>query len=85
MKNKKILISIVILIAILILGTIKVEAASAKIEASTSTAEVGAEVTITAKFTAAAWHIKVSGNGITVHNQFPLEGSPIDTNNKIIE
>ena len=64
MKNKKILISIVILIAILIIGTIKVEAASAKIEASTSTAEVGAEVTITAKFTAAAWNVKVSGNGI---------------------
>ena len=28
---------------------------------------------------------KVSGNGITVHNQFPLEGSPIETKNKIIE
>lgn len=65
MKNKKILISIVILIVILIIGTIKVEAASAKIEASASTAEVGAEVTITAKFTAAAWNVKVSGNGIT--------------------
>ena len=28
---------------------------------------------------------KVSGNGMTLHNQFPLEGSPIETKNKIAE
>ncbi len=65
MKSKKILITIFILIAALLIGTIKVQAASVNIEASKKTVEVGDEVTITAKFTAAAWNIKVSGSGIS--------------------
>lgn len=65
MKSKKILIVILTLIAILLVGTIKVQAASAEIYASKTTVEVGEDVTITAKFTAAAWNIKVSGNGIS--------------------
>ena len=65
MKSRKILIVILILIATLVIGTIKVQAASAEIYASKTTVEVGDEVTITAKFKAAAWNVKVSGNGIS--------------------
>lgn len=65
MKSKKVLIAIFILIVTLLIGTVKVQAASAGIEASKKQVEVGDEVTITAKFTAAAWNIKVSGNGIS--------------------
>lgn len=65
MKTKKILIAILILIVALLIGTVKVEAASAEIYASKATAEVGENITITAKFTAAAWNVKVSGNGIS--------------------
>lgn len=64
MKTKKILISILILIVALLMGTVEAQAANAEIYASKSKAEVGDEITITAKFTAAAWNLKVSGNGI---------------------
>ena len=64
MKSKKILIAILILIATILIGTVRVEAATAEIYASKATVEVGESVTITAKFVAAAWNIKVSGNGI---------------------
>lgn len=65
MKNKKILVTIFILIMILVIGTINVKAASYNIEANKKTVEVGEKVTITVKFVAAAWNVKVSGNGIT--------------------
>lgn len=65
MKNKKILVTIFILIITLLIGTINVKAASYEIGASKKTVEVGEEVTITVKFVAAAWNVKVSGNGIT--------------------
>lgn len=65
MKTKKILIAILILIVALLIGTVKVKAASAEIYPSKATAEVGEDITITAKFTAAAWNVKVSGNGIS--------------------
>lgn len=65
MKNKKILVTIFILIITLLIGTINVKAASCEIGASKKTVEVGEEVTITVKFVAAAWNVKVSGNGIT--------------------
>jgi len=65
MKNKKILVTIVILIMTLVIGTINVKAASYNIEANKKTVEVGEKVTITVKFVAAAWNVKVSGNGIT--------------------
>ena len=65
MKNKKILVAIVISIITLIIGTINVKAASYEIKANKTTAEVGDEVIITVKFVAAAWNVKVNGNGIT--------------------
>ena len=65
METKKILIAILILIVALLIGTIKVQAANAEIYASKTPVEVGDDVTITAKFTAAAWNVKVSGNGIS--------------------
>lgn len=65
MKSKKILTIMLILIGILLIGTLKVQAASSEIYASKTTAEVGENVTVTVKFTAAAWNIKVSGNGIS--------------------
>lgn len=65
MKNKKILVTIFILIITLLIGTINVKAASYEVGASKKTAEVGDKVTITVKFVAAAWNVKVSGNGIT--------------------
>lgn len=65
MKNKKILVTIFILIITLLIGTINVKAASYEIGASKKTVEVGEEVTITVKFVAAAWNVKVSGNGIS--------------------
>lgn len=65
MKNKKILVTIFILIITLLIGTINVKAASCEIGASKKTVEVGDEVTITVKFVAAAWNVKVNGNGIT--------------------
>lgn len=65
MKNKKVLVTIFILIMTLVIGTINVKAASYDIEANKKTVEVGEKVTITVKFVAAAWNVKVSGNGIT--------------------
>ena len=65
MKYRKILIAVLITVAIMVIGNIKVKAASAEITALNQTAEVGDNVTITVKFTAAAWNLKVSGNGIT--------------------
>lgn len=65
MKNKKILVTIFILIITLLIGTINVKAASCEVGANKKTVEVGDEVTITVKFVAAAWNIKVNGNGIT--------------------
>lgn len=65
MKNKKILIILLILMASMIIWNYKVQAASAEISASKANAEVGESVVITAKFAAAAWNLKVSGDGIT--------------------
>lgn len=65
MKNKKILVTILILIVTLLIGTINVKAASCEIGANKKTVEVGEDVTITVKFIAAAWNVKVNGNGIT--------------------
>lgn len=65
MKYKKILITFLIMIAIVMIGNTKVEAASAEISTPNQTVEVGDNVTITVEFTAAAWNLKVSGNGIS--------------------
>ena len=65
MKNKKLLVTIFILVITLLIGTINVKAASCEIGASKKTVEVGEDVTITVKFIAAAWNVKVNGNGIT--------------------
>lgn len=65
MKNKKILVTIFICIITLIMGTSNVKAASCEVGANKKTAEVGDDVTITVKFVAAAWNVKVNGNGIT--------------------
>lgn len=64
MKNKIILIWVIV-IAIISLGTMKVEAASASVKPSKTSVEVGDKVNITVTFTAAAWNLKVSGDGIS--------------------
>lgn len=64
MKYKKTITMILIILIILLFANIKIQAASANITASTNTAEVGNNVTITVRFSAAAWNLKVSGDGI---------------------
>ncbi len=64
MKKRISIIVFGIILAIFI-GTVKVEAASADITATKATAEVGDNVSITVNFTAAAWNLKVSGEGIS--------------------
>lgn len=50
---------------LLLLSPVIVNAASAKITASPTTAYVGDSVTITATYTAAAWNLTISGNGVS--------------------
>lgn len=67
MKKQKTLITILVFILTLLAGTITAKASSsAKIYTSTTTAEVGQDVTITAEFTAAAWNVKINVNGSVV-------------------
>lgn len=58
-----------IIFAVLMLGIIgitsKVQAASANISATKTTATVGDSVTITVNINAAAWNLKVTGNGVS--------------------
>lgn len=63
--KKRILIMAFGIILAIIIGTAKVEAANANITASKTTVEVGENVTITVNFTAAAWNLKVSGDGVS--------------------
>lgn len=62
--KKRLLIIIFGIILSIFIGTAKVEAANANITASKTTAEVGENVTIAVNFTAAAWNLKVSGEGV---------------------
>lgn len=63
-KVSKILTIILGIFIILTIGTVKVQAANANLTATKLTAEVGDEVKINLSFTAAAWNLKVNGNGI---------------------
>lgn len=63
-KSVKIFISTIFFLAIVLLFS-KVNAASADISANKTTATVGDSVTITVKFTAAAWDLTVSGTGVS--------------------
>ncbi len=63
-KINKILCTVVFAIAMLLLTT-KVEAATATISASSSTANVGDSVNIIVKYTAASWDLTASGTGIS--------------------
>lgn len=58
-----------IIFAVIMLGIIgissKVQAASASISATKTTATVGDSVTITVNINAAAWNLKVTGNGVS--------------------
>ncbi len=64
LKNIKILLTTILFLMILLLSS-KVNAASANISANKTTATVGDSVTITVKFTAAAWDLNVSGTGVS--------------------
>lgn len=60
----KIWVAIIFMIAMLSITT-KVQAATATITASKNNATVGDEVNIIVKYTAAAWELTASGNGIS--------------------
>ena len=62
--KKKISIIIFGIILAIFIGITRVEAASANISATRTTAEVGDNVSITVNFTAAAWNLQVSGEGV---------------------
>ena len=57
--------AIISAILLLTVGIVKVDAASASIKASKTTATVGESVTVTVTVTGAAWNVKVSGSGIS--------------------
>ena len=63
-KTNKILYIVLFVLAMLLITT-KVEAATATISASSSTATVGDNVNIIVKYTAASWELTASGTGIT--------------------
>lgn len=63
-KEIKIFLTTILFFAIVSLFS-KVNAASANISANKTTATVGDSVTITVKFTAAAWDLTVSGTGVS--------------------
>lgn len=68
---KKQMIKIITIFTIICAGlfiTTKVEAASARISASSVSVYVGQPVTITATYTAASWNLCISGNGVSTMN-----------------
>lgn len=68
MKTKlKIIIFVIAMLIIICIGT-RVEAASASITATKTTATVGETVTISVNINAAAWNLKVSGEGVSGGN-----------------
>ena len=68
MKTKlKAIIFIIFMLAIICIST-KVQAASANISATKTTATVGDSVTISVSVNAAAWNLKVSGTGVSGGN-----------------
>lgn len=76
-KTIKVLFSIIFIIAILSICS-KVNAATATLSATKTTATVGDSVTITVKYTAAAWNLSVSGDGISTT---PYVGNTDDAKN----
>ncbi len=60
---KKILITLIILLGIICLFQSNVKAANATISVSNNNPKPGEKVTVTAKVTAGAWNLKLSGNG----------------------
>lgn len=70
MRKKQLILSklvLTILLIIFTLGvcTIKTDAASTSLTASSTSVTVGTKVTVTAKGTAAAWDLEISGDGIS--------------------
>ena len=63
--KKNIKIIVLIIFALILIGTTKVCAASASISASKTNATVGESVTITVSINAATWNVSVSGSGIS--------------------
>lgn len=70
---------IIVIFMLLIIGiSSKVQAASASISATKTTATVGDSVTITVNINAAAWNLKVTGNGVSGGN---IVGYDMEANN----
>ena len=68
MKTKlKAIVFMIFMLAIICIGT-KVQAASASISATKTTATVGDSVTISVSINAAAWNLKVTGTGVSGGN-----------------
>ena len=67
-KQMKKIIMILIIICAGLFVTTKVEAASARLSASSISVYVGQPVTITATYTAASWNLCISGNGVSTMN-----------------
>ena len=63
--KKKIILTIIAFIIFMIIGTNIVNAANAEISATKYDVKVGESVKINVSFTAAAWNIAISGDGIT--------------------
>ena len=63
--KKNIKIIVLIIFALILIGTTKVSAASASISASKTNVIVGESVTITVSINAATWNVSVSGSGIS--------------------
>ncbi len=63
--KKNIKIIVLIIFALILIGTTKVCAASASISASKTNVTVGESVTITVSINAATWNVSVSGSGIS--------------------
>lgn len=59
------MLMILVAVAILLLISPSVKAASAKISANSTNVYVGDKVTVSAIFTAASWNLTISGNGVT--------------------
>lgn len=61
----RLVLSILLIVFILEVLTTKVDAASASLTASSTSVTVGTKVTVTAKGTAGAWDLEISGDGVS--------------------
>lgn len=79
MKTKlKAIIFVIFMLAVICISS-KVQAASASISASKTTATVGDSVTITVSINAAAWNLKVNGTGVSGGNIVGYDPEGVNT------